>query len=315
VIIFLLLIYVAILFGLVKIKIIKLNTFWKVSPVLYVLVLLIFLFIPMQWGAPLGTINMYQEILEVIPNVNGEVSEIVAEPLKPLKKGDTIFTIDATTYQATVDNVEAQLALAKLRLEQSSTLADKNAGSKYDVEQFESTIKQLEAQLVTAKWNLEETVVKAPADGYVTALALQKGQRVSNLPLRSWVSYVKEKRIPILWIPQIYLRHVQPGQEVEITWKLQPGRIYSATVVDVAKAIGQGQWLPTGNAPTAPNPNFPGHFPVVIKVKDDQDAPAEKLYGGAFGTAAIYTTNAKFAHIIRRVIIRMEAWMNYIKPY
>lgn len=38
------------------------------------------------------------------------------------------------------------------------------------------------------------------------------------------------------------------------------------------------------------------------------------LPGGAFGTGAIYTDSVKITHIIRKVMIRMTAWLNYIVP-
>ena len=47
-IVFLTLCYCAVLFVLVKIGLIRLNTFWKASPLLWALLLFIFLFIPMQ---------------------------------------------------------------------------------------------------------------------------------------------------------------------------------------------------------------------------------------------------------------------------
>ena len=31
--------------------------------------------------------------------------------------------------------------------------------------------------------------------------------------------------------------------------------------------------------------------------------------------AAIYTDSIKATHIIRRVMMRLQAWMNYIDPY
>ena len=53
-IIVLLNVYLVLLFLLVKLGLIRLNLFWKVSPVLVLLLLLIGLFIPMNWGAPQG---------------------------------------------------------------------------------------------------------------------------------------------------------------------------------------------------------------------------------------------------------------------
>ena len=46
----------------------------------------------------------------------------------------------------------------------------------------------------------------------------------------------------------------------------------------------------------------------------DENIDPNLLSGGASGTAAIYTDNAGLTHVIRRVMIRMQTWMNYILP-
>jgi hypothetical protein len=48
-------VYLVILFLLVKLSIVRFNLFWKVSPAIVFLLLLIGLFIPMGWGAPQGS--------------------------------------------------------------------------------------------------------------------------------------------------------------------------------------------------------------------------------------------------------------------
>ena len=70
---FLTLIYVGALFLAVKVGIIRMNTFWKISPVLWMVVLFFVLFVPMQWGAPAGAVLMYRPVVEIVPNVNGVV--------------------------------------------------------------------------------------------------------------------------------------------------------------------------------------------------------------------------------------------------
>ncbi|RXJ76248.1 efflux transporter periplasmic adaptor subunit, partial [Arcobacter sp. F2176] len=47
--------YLALLFILVKLRVVPFNLFWKVSPALVLLLLLIGLFVPMNWGAPQGS--------------------------------------------------------------------------------------------------------------------------------------------------------------------------------------------------------------------------------------------------------------------
>jgi len=46
---------------------------------------------------------------------------------------------------------------------------------------------------------------------------------------------------------------------------------------------------------------------------DDPSIDLAELPGGAVGTAAIYTESVAGTHVIRKLMMRMEAWMNYIK--
>jgi len=125
-IVFLTLIYVAILAIAVKLKLIRLNMFWKSSPVIWMAFLLIALFIPMQWGAPAGRVNVYQYIVEIVPNVAGQVTEVSTDGLTKIDKGDVLFRIDPEPYQAAVDQQTAQLADTEqnvVRLENSVVVA------------------------------------------------------------------------------------------------------------------------------------------------------------------------------------------------
>ncbi len=158
-IIFLLNIYLALLFLLVKLRIVRFNLFWKVSPFLVLLLLMVGLFIPMGWGAPSGPVLLGRHSVPIVPDVAGEVIEIVAEPNKPLKANDVLFRIDPTPYEAQVKALEAQLSLAELRLSQMTQLQRSDAGRGFDVQQRESEVKQLQAQLEGARWNLDKTTV------------------------------------------------------------------------------------------------------------------------------------------------------------
>ena len=111
-------------------------------------------------------------------------------PLKAnaaLKAGDVLFRIDPVPFEAQVKALEAQLKFQDLRLSQMTQLLERDAGRAFDVQQRQSEVDQLKAQLEGAKWNLDKTVVRAPADGYVTNVALRKGARVaSSRPM--WLS-------------------------------------------------------------------------------------------------------------------------------
>ncbi|MGM3371780.1 hypothetical protein ACS22V_24975, partial [Escherichia coli] len=92
----------------------------------------------------------------------------------PLKAGDVLFRIDPVPYEARVKGIEAQLNLSNMRLAQMTQLFKRDAGRGFDVEQRQSEVDQLSAQRDSARWNLDKTIVRAPADGYVTNVALRK---------------------------------------------------------------------------------------------------------------------------------------------
>lgn len=314
-IVFLTLIYVAILFLAVKIGIIKLNAFWKFSPVLWMVLLFFVLFVPMQWGAPSGTVRMYESVIEIVPNVTGEVSEVIAVPWQHMDEGDAIFTIDPVQYQATVERLEADLELAMANLERAEDLMERGVGRQLDVDIYRSQVSSAEAQLLNARWELDQTRVTAPAEGMVVALSLRPGQRVANLPLRSWVAYVEyDTRRLAVGIPQSRLRYVKKGQDAEVVFRFLPGRTIPARVVDVAHVNEAAQLQPSGLVPPAPGAGDPVPPYFILLELEDDSIDLTDIPGGAAGTAAIYTDSVAATHIIRRVMIRMEAWMNYLKP-
>lgn len=302
--------YIAILALFVWLKFIPFNTFWKVSPLIVLLALNIGLFIPMGWGAPQGTAVVGRNSVAIIPNVAGEVTEVAVEPNKPVKAGDVLFRLDAAPYEAQVRAVQAQLKFQGLRLAQMEELQHKGTGRAFDVQQHQAEVDQLEAQLTGAQWNLDKTVVRAPADGYVTNLALRKGARVTTAPVMAFID--TSDTIIAVEIAQINARYVAPGQQVELTFKFVPGVVYTGKVETVLQAIASGQMQTSG---TAVAPKDIESLPFVVRVRLDDQALTNRLPAGATGTAAIYTDHVKVTHVIRAVMLRQIAIMNYVNPF
>jgi len=228
----------------------------------------------------------------------------------PLQAGDVLFRIDPTPYRAQVKTIEAQLKLSSTRLSQMAQLYEREAGRGFDVEQRQSEVDQLKGQLEAAQWNLDKTTVRAPADGYVTNLALRKGARVANLPLAPVMAFIDTSSTIIgVEINQIDARYVEPGQDVEVTFKFAPGQVYSGKVESVLQAIATGQTQTSG---IAVMPKRIEAVPFVVRVKLDDADVARKLPAG---TAAVYTEHLKPTHVVRRVILRQVAILNYVNPF
>jgi multidrug resistance efflux pump len=175
----------------------------------------------------------------------------------------------------------------------------------------QAEIAQVRAQLQDAKWRLAETTVYAPADGWVINLQLRPGSTVSQLPLNPVMSFVEEDYIILALFGQNELHQVEPGNEAEITLSTHPGRIIKAKVDSIVWAQGQGQLPLTGTLPqTGPAPLPEGRFAVKL-VLDERERDLT-LAAGARGTGAIYTEYLHPIHIIRKVILRVSSYLNWV---
>ena len=175
----------------------------------------------------------------------------------------------------------------------------------------QADVAQVRAQLEEAKWKLDETVAYAPADGHVINLQLRPGSTVSQLPLAPVMSFVEEDFVILAMFGQNELHEVEPGNEAEITLSTHPGRIIKTKVDSIIWAQGQGQLPLTGTLPqTGATPTPEGRFAVKLLLADkDKDL---FLAAGARGTGAIYTHRLVPIHIIRKVLLRVASYLNWI---
>jgi RND family efflux transporter MFP subunit len=306
-------VYLVLLFVLVRLRIIPFNPFWKSSPFIVLLILNVGLFIPMGWGAPQGSAIVVRNSVQIVSNVAGEVAEVPAQANTPLRAGDVLFAIDPTPYRATVEALQAQLTFSELRLSEYTQLLQRDSGRAFDVQQRQAEVDQLRAQLDGARWNLDKTVIRAPADGYVTNVALRKGARVANLPLAPAMAFIDTTETIIgVEIAQIGARYLSAGQPAEVTFKFAPGRVFSGKVESILQAIATGQSQVSGLAVT---PKQLESAPFVVRIRLDDADFARRLPAGSTGDAAIFTDRAKASHIIRKVLLRQIAITNYVNPF
>ena len=85
--------------------------------------------------------EMFQYVIQIVPNVKGQVVEVLVAPLVPLTKGDVLYRIDPTPYQATVDQlkasidkIEAQQRRAQIEVDRARKLVKKSAGAQRDLD-------------------------------------------------------------------------------------------------------------------------------------------------------------------------------------
>jgi len=272
-------------------------------------------------GFVLMMVNLYQPsssdgrsfvyTTPIVSQVKGKVIEVPVEPNKPLQKGDVLFRIDPVPFQNKLDSLLAELKLAETRLKQETYLMENNAGSQYEVDKYGSEVDRLTADVANARFDLEHTVTLAPTDGMVTQVFLQPGAMAVSLPLSPVMVFLHtDKQYFMVTYKQNVLQGIKPGLEVEIAFTAIPGRVFSGEVDRTLPVLGEGQISPSGRLLQFAAPVRPGRAPVLVIVNDDLSA--YNLPIGAQAQVAIYTEHFKIFGMVRRIILRIASWENYI---
>jgi multidrug resistance efflux pump len=214
--------------------------------------------------------------------------------------------------QATLDTATRNLDAAKQGLAASEAAAE-SARLAYEVEigGVNTTVARLQAELGEAQFNLDQTVVRAPGPGYVTQMALRPGMYVVPAPLRPVMVFIhKDDQELAAGFQQNALQRVRAGDEAEIAFDALPGRIIKGKVNHVIDAIASGQLQATGALQDLGADLSGGRAVAVIDIKDDTSS--FNLPGGAAAQVAVYTPYAHHLALIRRILLRMKSWENFV---
>jgi multidrug resistance efflux pump len=166
------------------------------------------------------------------------------------------------------------------------------------------------AQLENARWDLAQTTVVAPGNGTMVNVMLRPGFFVAGMPFNEVMTFVDNEYQIFALFGQNELHQVEKGDEAEITLDTYPGRVIKAHVDSVIWAQAQGQVEASGDLPRTTFVAPPGRFPVKLVVGEHDKALF--LAAGARGSAAIYTEHLKLVHIIRKVLLRVASYLDYI---
>jgi multidrug resistance efflux pump len=124
--------------------------------------------------------------------------------------------------------------------------------------------------------------------------------------------FMHNERALVAAFIQNSLQRVRVGDEAEIAFAAIPGRIFKGKVKTILDGMAQGQLQPSGALidPQAPERRTPGRALAVIDILDD--VSGYQLPGGVTAEVAIYTDHWHHVAVMRRVLLRMSSWMNYV---
>ena len=232
-------------------------------------------------------------IVGIAPRVSGPIIHVAVHDNQQLRKGDLLFEIDPSDFQAQVDiaagqlqNDEATLKQQQQNLQRQTQLYRTHVTAQQDFQNAQDSFAAVRAQLTSAKATLElaelnlgYTKVFAPVDGYVTNMNTSEGTYVTaGVQLMAlvdtssfWIAgYFKETQLP----------HIQVGQKAIVTVMGRENHPFEGVV----RSVGWGVFVQDGSDSTStallPSVSqtidwvrLPQRFPVRIQVLASSQVP------------------------------------------
>ncbi len=216
--------------------------------------------------------------------------------------------------KATLDTATRNLDAAKQSVAEAAAAEDRARqayGATVDGEH--TAVVRLQNELADAQFDLEQTVVRAPTGGFVTQVSLRPGMYVVPAPFRPVMIFVNDSardRALAAAFQQNALQRVKAGDEAGILFKGIPGRVFKAKVRLLIDAIASGQLQATGTLQDV-GVAVPGDRALaILDIVDDISGYQVPL--GSAGEAAIYTNHFHELSLLRKILLRMRSWQNYV---
>ncbi|MDV7024892.1 p-hydroxybenzoic acid efflux pump subunit AaeA [Atlantibacter subterranea] len=188
------------------------------------------------------------DVVAIAPDVAGLITQVMVHDNQLVKKDQVLFTIDQPRYQKALDEAEADVAYYQaLAAEKRREAGRRNklgiqAMSREEIDQSNNVLQTVLHQMARAqatrdlaKLDLERTVIRAPADGWVTNLNVYAGEFITRGSTA--VALVKQHSFYVLaYMEETKLEGVRPGFRAEIT-PLGSNRVLHGTVDSVAAGV------------------------------------------------------------------------------
>ncbi|MCR9026916.1 p-hydroxybenzoic acid efflux pump subunit AaeA [Citrobacter amalonaticus] len=188
------------------------------------------------------------DVVAIAPDVAGLITTVKVHDNQLVKKDQVLFTIDQPRYQKALEEAEADVAYYQVLAQEKRQEAGRRnrlgvqAMSREEIDQANNVLQTVLHQLAKAqatrdlaRLDLERTVIRAPADGWVTNLNVYTGEFITRGSTA--VALVKQNSFYVLaYMEETKLEGVRPGYRAEIT-PLGSNKVLKGRVDSIAAGV------------------------------------------------------------------------------
>lgn len=228
--------------------------------------------------------------------------------LRRIKKEDPGAISDRRLEQA-----ESALNVAQSQFAASQANLEKAIQDLGEAGEENSRILQAQSALEQAKLDLSRTTVRAPDDGLLSDVRVDRGNfATAGAPLMTFIA------IHNIWVQADFtennLGHIDAGDRVEILFDSLPGRVFSGRVRSTGFGVSVSS-APLGSLPTIENDRQwlrdAQRFPVQVEFELEKQSERLGIRVGSQASVIVYTGDHWLFNFVGKVYIRVSSVLTY----
>lgn len=178
-----------------------------------------------------GTIQAYRSIM-VTTEVPGQVEEVAFESGATVRRGEVLLMLDSGREEARLEDLLADLQLARVQLARQRELAQDGYASEEDVDQAQARFQSAQAKANAQRELIDQMTIRAPFDGELGIRRINEGAYLQ--PGEPVVSLAQLDPLRVIFsMPQQRFSAVEKGLPVTVSVSAWPERTFDGTVTAV----------------------------------------------------------------------------------
>jgi len=182
-----------------------------------------------------GTLRANEAVM-IRPERTGRVLSLHFKEGQPVSRGQKLFTLEASTEQASLHQVEAGRDLSKVEYEQAQQLLERKLGSRHARDKAMAQLNIDEARVKLARTALDKMTLYAPFSGHAGLRLISEGDYVTSG--QDLVALVDLDTLKLDFkLPEKYLARLRVGQQVSIATEALPGETFTGEIYAISPLV------------------------------------------------------------------------------
>ncbi len=237
-----------------------------------------------------GTVQAEEEAI-ISPEVGGQIKYIYIKEGQEVKKGKLLVILNTSLIESNIREVKTSLKLARLTYQKQEELWKEKIGTEMQYLQAKNNKETLENKLHTLQIQLDMAKIKAPFDGIIDNIYVQKGEQAApGMQILHMVNITKLKIYAD--VSERYLAHVQKGDIAHISFPAFPGYTLDEKIFRTGKVINEKSRT----------------FRIELKVNNDQ----KKLLPNLISKIKLNDFSADNSLIVPSHVIKQDVKGSYL---